>query len=577
MRISRCDDILQLARLHPPLFLLHHHDTIPGHDFVAHLKLLRRWHPWLEHIHAIVFIEPDAHTVAAPFEGEGEGAHVLREHDGRAGSSLALPPPQEGGRGKQPATRLGRREQQGEEQAELSSDEGGGEGDEGGAAKLKRSHGAAEKPRKEKRQKKEKKEKREKREKKEKKARKHKSEKHRTHKRHTDGHRSREEHDRPIASPVAACLPSVAQPDWQGAEALLTQLVKREPQARSDLGMILQVLDRSEAIVLSQVDDSSMRTLLESLSECLGLSKTALAGNGGVAHSKPAHLDVKLVDRFAFFLEEEAGTPSVTAVMASEPICREDEVQQDVGPPTKPSNSGRKVYGAMLPPGGLPIPFNPIGPSRPTAVDTSEAEEVETGPPLSPSVGPRVPLPEEAMASENAGTAWWQKEQAMPKMPTQPASSSEMLSGRDEWMTSLPTDRASQSAETFGVSRTFLRNDRQQRQSLSASSSVSVSASEQVEASAEWTQDPATRDTEEPTTKHRAADIPMSLAEVAALAAKTRAQGGARRPDLVVSHSEGSEKRIAPKSLVELHEEAQKKQKKVPLTVSATARLQQHA
>lgn len=284
---------------------------------------------------------------------------------------------------------------------------------------------------------------------------KHKKEKHKKEK-HKKKHRHHSSRGEDVDDPAAP------------ASAAFGSFVAANPSSRSELRMLLEMLDAGQVVVLDQLEDAGSRTRLQAALEALGMPSEVLP-DGSRAHAKPDGSTFSLAAQFASILDEPSTVETGGGVQGSMP-------------PTAGSSSceapaaaaARRVYGVAAPPPtrteaaasiGPAMPTEGIGPAMPPQPPQPEQGDDDDD---DDRIGPALPTSDAAAVEEGIGKRlWWQGEQSMPK----PAAAIEEVSAtaapteRDGWMVSLPTERTDRN--TQGQARQFSRNGVQEVGDLS--------------------------------------------------------------------------------------------------------------
>mmetsp|Transcript_50279 Transcript_50279/g.116062 ORF Transcript_50279/g.116062 Transcript_50279/m.116062 type:complete len:580 (-) Transcript_50279:280-2019(-) len=219
----------------------------------------------------------------------------------------------------------------------------------------------------------------------------------------------------------------------------------------------------------------------------------------------------------------------------------------------------RKVLTMHPDKGGDPLAFVRLQRAYNTLAKPGSADAVEA---RRGEAGPRLPTEEELEAAVSSEPAkWWQREVQAPTAPTAglpgEEAEAEGEKEREEWMTSLPTDRTGFDGKQ---ARTFMRQTHTKAQ-----------------VDQEWTTTPQQKEAATRAEQQRSqssalqlngADraVPMSLAEAAALASSRNAMGVRHTFATAAVPEAENESQPKPKSLVEVKAElaAQEKAKGKP-------------
>jgi len=375
-------------------------------------------------------------------------------------------------------------------------------------------------------------------EKKEKKHKKHKREHKerkgpREHKRHRSdpGRRGGGDDDDAGASSSPPGLPAPMPLFWRDATAAAAaaeavgKLAAGQPDGGAGVSALLSTLDAGEALVLEHVPDAALRSLLLSLCAALELEPQTLF-DGSIAYSKRPG-QPPLLEAFLHLLPEEAGD------VGGGP--EEPQGEEPSAPPAEPEQPqvAKRVFGAARPP-----------PGHSTTVEAPLPDEAADEEGFGPR--PVSAVVEAAAAVAGAPEPWWKRSAEAPKAPVGAAAAAGP-EHREEWMTSLPTDRHGNIPGGGTESRQFARD---------ADQIFSGGIDES------WTNAPTTEKAEpEP---GAAPARPMSLAQAAALAWANAASG--RRSQPPSSRTAGGEAADdgapAAQSLVSMHAELQATEKK---------------
>ena len=275
------------------------------------------------------------------------------------------------------------------------------------------------------------------------------------HRKHEKEHKKKRRHHADDKEAAVRAPGAVAAPAW----APFAAVVAANPASRAELRSLLEMLDEGQVVVLDHIEDTAMRSRLQSALEALGLPSESLP-DGSRAHAKPEGSTQSLAAHFASILDDS--TMAAADGRADGPP--EPSVEGGAGPqePTvREPAAARRVYGVAARP---PPSDSDIGPAMPPpalADDDVDGDEDE------PGIGPALPSSNGGAESLEAGAAggnlWWQNEQMAPK-PAAPPAPADGTDGpseasnreRDGWMVSLP----SASSDPFGTgqARQFTKN-----------------------------------------------------------------------------------------------------------------------
>ena len=262
---------------------------------------------------------------------------------------------------------------------------------------------------------------------------------------------------------------------------------------------LLEMLDAGQLVVLEQVKDAVLREQLQAALDALGLPTEHLP-DGTVAHAKPDGMTSSLASEFASIQADRTRTVAVAA-STTEALMTEsgglaataghaDNVQQQ----QQQQQQRRRAIGPTV----GPLPDHPAVMATPAPPPDSTAPAGLSGDDDDDMVGPVIPPPGAGSSSASgvqdasgegggSGQAWWQREQAAPKPPALPDDSriaSEQQLARDDWMTSLPSDRTA--LNSTDQARQFSRNGVQPVGDLSAWTETPSERKRRVAEAAQW-------------------------------------------------------------------------------------------